>query len=112
MATETWEGQSIQLSKLLSLIIICGLICLLVYGITGCASGSSTTETTSIESTTMGTTGTTTAESTTTSAQSSNGLQLRFSINATSLAPGETLQVNMSEYNTLATNDNVSAGEN
>jgi hypothetical protein len=50
-----------------------------------------------------------TTTATTTSTQSENGLQLQVSLNATSLASGEPLQINVSEYNTLPTNNNIAA---
>ena len=78
------------------------VISLLVGGISGCISGATITKTTTTES--IGTT--------TTSALSSNGLQLRVSVNMTSLTPGEALQVSVSGYNTLATNNNVAAEKN
>jgi hypothetical protein len=81
--------------------MVCCLISLLVGGISGCASGSTTTGTTTTESTTTG--------PTTATAQSSNGLQLRASVNVTSLTSGEALQVSVSEYNTLAITNNVTA---
>ena len=43
----------------------------------------------------------------TTSTQSENGLQLRVSLNTTALTPREALQINVSEYNTLSTDNNV-----
>jgi rhodanese-related sulfurtransferase len=49
---------------------------------------------------------------TTTSAQSENGLQLRVSVNASSLTSGKALQITLSEYNTLSTTNNVSAEKN
>jgi len=49
---------------------------------------------------------------TTTSALSPNGLQLQVSVNATNLSPGEALQISLSEYNTLATINNVRAEKN
>jgi rhodanese-related sulfurtransferase len=48
----------------------------------------------------------------TTSTQSDNGLQLRASVNTTTLTPGETLQINISEYNTLSTDNNILAAAN
>jgi len=58
------------------------------------------------------TTETTIATLTTTTAQSGNGLQLQVSLNAATLTPGEPLQINVSEYNTLPTNNNVAAATN
>jgi hypothetical protein len=58
------------------------------------------------------TTKTTTATLTTTTAQSVNGLQLHLSVDAAALTPGEPLQINVSEYNTLSTNNNVGAAKN
>ena len=78
----------------------CCLICILVSGVSGCANGAKTTEST------------TTGPITTTSALSPNGLQLRVSVNVTSLTPGEVLQISLSEYNTLTTTNNVSAEKN
>jgi rhodanese-related sulfurtransferase len=46
----------------------------------------------------------------TTSTQSGNELQLQASVNTTTLTPGEALQINVSEYNTLSTTNNVAAG--
>ena len=48
----------------------------------------------------------------TTSAPSSNGLQLQVSVNATTLTSGEALQISVSEYNTLSTINNVTAATN
>jgi rhodanese-related sulfurtransferase len=48
----------------------------------------------------------------TTTLQSMNGLQLQVSINATVLFPGESLQINISEYNALSTGNNVAAATN
>ena len=75
----------------------CCLICILVSGVSGCANGATTTEST------------TTGPITTTSALSPNGLQLRVSVNTTSLTAGEVLQISLSEYNTLSTTNNVSS---
>jgi rhodanese-related sulfurtransferase len=65
---------------------------------------------------TVTTTSTTTQPSTTTplttTVQSMNGLQLQISINATSLTPGEPLQIAISEYNALSTGNNVAAATN
>jgi len=47
--------------------------------------------------------------STSTSAGAPNGLELRLSVNATDLAPGGRLQVSVSEFNTEASANNVSA---
>jgi len=47
------------------------------------------------------TTETTIATLTTKTAQPVNGLQLQVSVNTSTLAPGEPLQINVSEYNTL-----------
>jgi succinate-acetate transporter protein len=58
------------------------------------------------------TTETTIATLTTTTAQSGNGLQLQVSVNATTLTSGEPLQINVSDYNTLSTNNNVAAATN
>jgi hypothetical protein len=44
--------------------------------------------------------------------QSTNGLQLQVSINATSLNPGEPLQISINEYNALSTDNNVAAATN
>ena len=55
------------------------------------------------------TTETTIATLTTTTAQSGNGLQLQVSVNAATLTSGEPLQINVSEYNTLSTNNSVAA---
>ena len=69
--------------------------------------------TTSQTSTTMATsTPTTTTTPLTTTVQSMNGLQLQVSINATSLTPGEPLQINISEYNVLSTGNNIAAATN
>jgi hypothetical protein len=57
------------------------------------------------------TTGTTSATLTTT-VQSVNGLRLQVTVNAATLTPGEPLQINISEYNTLSTNNNVAAATN
>jgi rhodanese-related sulfurtransferase len=48
----------------------------------------------------------------TTSTKSENGLQLQASVNTTTLTPGETLQINVSEYNTLSTDNNVLTATN
>ena len=53
----------------------------------------------------------TTTPSTTTT-QSENGLQLQASVNTTTLTPGEALQINVSEYNTLSIDNNVKAATN
>lgn len=58
------------------------------------------------------TTETTITTQTTTSTQSENGLRLQFSVNTTILTPGEPLQINVNEYNTLSTNNNVAATTN
>jgi hypothetical protein len=63
--------------------------------------GSSTTSTAST-ATSSGTGGSSSAY-----ADSQQSLQLRVSVNATSLAPGKTLEVNASEYNTLNAANNV-----
>ena len=49
---------------------------------------------------------------TTTSAQLPKGLQLRVSVNTTSLKSGEALQISVSEYNTLATTNDISSEKN
>jgi activator of HSP90 ATPase len=54
------------------------------------------------------TTPTTTTPSTT-STRYENGLQLQASVNTTTLTPGETLQINVSEYNTFSTDNNILA---
>ena len=54
----------------------------------------------------------TTSETTTTSVQSSNGLQLQVSVNATTLTHGEALQISVSEYNALSTINNVTVATN
>jgi rhodanese-related sulfurtransferase len=53
-----------------------------------------------------------TTASTTTSVQSTDGLQLQVAVNATSLTPGENLQISVGEYNTLTTANSVSSGKN
>jgi len=53
-----------------------------------------------------------TTTETTTTAQSRNGLQLQVSVNAATVNPAEPLQINVSEYNTLATYNNVAAATN
>jgi rhodanese-related sulfurtransferase len=58
------------------------------------------------------TTAPTTTTPSTTSTQSKNGLQLQASVNATILTLGEALQINVSEYNTLSTTNNVAAATN
>jgi hypothetical protein len=58
------------------------------------------------------TTGTTIATLTTTTVRSVNGLQFHVSVNAATLSPGEPLQINVSEYNTLPTNNNIAAATN
>ena len=58
------------------------------------------------------TTKTTISTLTTTTAQSGNGLQLQVSVNAAILTQGEPLQINISDYNTLPTNNNVAAATN
>ena len=47
---------------------------------------------------------------TTAPAQLPNGLQLRVSVNTTSLNPGEALQITVTEYNTLATTNDLTCG--
>ncbi len=54
----------------------------------------------------------TTAAPTTTTVQSTNGLQLQVSVNSTNITPGEPLQINISEYNTLSTTNDVIAATN
>ena len=81
------------------MIIAYGLISILISGSFGCARGSTTIMPT-------------TTEPTTTYVESSNGLQLQVSVNTTSLTPGEALQISVSEYNTLSTTNDVSAGKN
>jgi hypothetical protein len=54
----------------------------------------------------------TTTTPSTTSTKSENGLQLQVSVNTTTLTPGETLQINISEFNTLSTTNNVAAAAN
>jgi hypothetical protein len=76
------------------------LLVLDIIVITGCSQTTTKTITTVITPTT------------TTSVQSENGLQLRVSVNATSLTSGEELQINASEYNTLATTNDISAAPN
>ncbi len=49
--------------------------------------------------------------SSSTSTSASNGLELRLAINATNLAPGGKLGVTVSEFNTEATANNVSAAQ-
>ena len=51
----------------------------------------------------------TTTSPTITTTPSSKGLQLRLSINTARLTAGETLQIDVSEYNTLSTTNNVAA---
>ena len=58
------------------------------------------------------TTTTTAATPTTTTALSGNGLQLQVSVNAAALTPGEPLQINVSEYNALPTNNSVATATN
>jgi hypothetical protein len=58
------------------------------------------------------TTETTIATLTTTTVRSVNGLQLQLSVNAAALTSGEPLQINVSEYNTLATHNYVAAATN
>ena len=58
------------------------------------------------------TTTTTTMTTLTTTVQSGNGLQLQVSVNAATLTPGEPLQINVGEYNTLSTNNNITAATN
>jgi rhodanese-related sulfurtransferase len=53
-----------------------------------------------------------TTTSTVTTTPLSNGLQLKLSVNTAGLAPGEPLQINVSEYNTLPTYNNVAAATN
>ena len=48
----------------------------------------------------------------TTTWQSTNGLQLELSINTTSITPGEPLQIAISEYNTHSTGNNIAAATN
>jgi hypothetical protein len=55
---------------------------------------------------------TTIATLTTATVQSGNGLQLQVTVNAAALSPGEPLRINVSEYNTLYTNNNVAAATN
>ena len=49
---------------------------------------------------------------TTKPAQLPNGLKLRVSVNTTNLNSGEALQISLSEYNTLATTNDVSSEKN
>jgi rhodanese-related sulfurtransferase len=58
------------------------------------------------------TTAPTTTTPSTTSTQSKNGLQLQVSANTTILTPGEALKIDVSEYNTLTTDNNVAAATN
>jgi rhodanese-related sulfurtransferase len=51
----------------------------------------------------------TTTTPSTTSTRYENGLQLQASVNTTTLTPGETLQINVSEYNTFSTDNNILA---
>jgi hypothetical protein len=53
-----------------------------------------------------------TTTSATTFVQSTDGLQLQAAVNATSLTPGENLQISVGEYNTLATVNSVPSGKN
>jgi hypothetical protein len=46
------------------------------------------------------------------SVASLHGLELLVNLNATEIVPGETVQVNLSEFNTLQTVNNVSASDN
>jgi rhodanese-related sulfurtransferase len=54
----------------------------------------------------------TTTTTITTTGQSGNGLQLQVSVNAATLTSGEHLQINVSEYNTLPTYNNMAAATN
>jgi len=60
---------------------------------------------------TQSTVSATTGQSSSAFADSLYGLQLRVDLNATNLLPGESLQVAVSEFNTLSTFNNVSASE-
>ena len=64
--------------------------------------------------TTRGTTTsqTTTTTLTTTSISPENGLKLLVSVNTNSLTPGQPLQININEFNTLSTDNNVTAATN
>jgi len=60
---------------------------------------------------TQSTVSTAAGQSSSASADSLYGLQLRVNLNATNLLSGESLQVSVSEFNTLSTFNNVSASE-
>ena len=70
------------------------------------------TATSTIEPTTTGPTTTTTVMPTMTSTQSLNGLQFQVSISSSDISSGEPFQISISEYNTLASSNNVSAEKN
>jgi rhodanese-related sulfurtransferase len=53
-----------------------------------------------------------TTTATTVITPSSNGLQLTLSVNTTTFSQGESLQINVSEYNTISTTNNVPAENN
>jgi len=59
-------------------------------------------------STVMTTTGTTSGNSTSTGSTGANGLLLGFSVNVTSIAPGQSFGMTLSEFNTLSKTNNLS----
>ena len=73
---------------------------------------SSSTSTVSTSTSTSTSSTTTTSVSTSTQADSEHGLKLRVSINASSIYQGGTVMVNLSEFNTLGHDNNVSKGDN
>jgi hypothetical protein len=81
------------------------------YPVTAPTATESTTTSPAVPTTSTTTQPTTTTPSTTT-VQSMNGLQLQVSVNATNLTPGESLQIGISEYNTLSTINDVTAATN
>ena len=81
------------------------------YPVTAPTATESTTTSPAVPTTSTTTQPTTTIPSTTTM-QSMNGLQLEVSVNATNLTLGESLQIGISEYNTLSTINDVTAATN
>jgi hypothetical protein len=93
----TPDGDKITMKIRRGLYIISTFFVLVSVLIAGCAQTTTTTTMTTL---------------TTTTAQSGNELQLRMSVNAVILTSGEPLQINVSEFNTLPTNNNVAAATN
>ncbi len=85
----------------------------LVVGMPGSQSGSSTQSTGTASSlSSASTTSTTSHLSNATASENMNdSLQLRLSLNATTINPGQTLMITISEFNTLSTANNVTASD-